>query len=360
MPGQLSKLGSHSQAITIGAACIATVMVSAISIIFWEWLSGGGSGSATIRNIALVVAAPVGLWLAIWRSRVSERQAKTAQQSLLNERYQKGAEMIGNEVLSVRLGGIYALQHLAEESPEQYHIQIMQLFCASLRSHTNDQNLESDQGKTESVNPLTIRPDIEAIMSAIQSRSDSGIALERESEFRLDLRGSDLRGGQLLDTDLSGAHFHRSNLSEVNFANTDLTDANLFYTDLSRATFRNVRFTRTRLQFTNLSEAMLQNEDLTRADFDGADLSNTNFLLTNLTGATFQHATGTRTWFEKANLSNALFLETDLSNARFTGANLSAATFRGVNMTGVDLAGANLSGTKFYGTPATRRRADSN
>ena len=51
--------------------------------------------------------------LAVWRSIVAERQADTAQQSLLNERYQKGAEMLGNEVLSVRMGGIYALGRLA-------------------------------------------------------------------------------------------------------------------------------------------------------------------------------------------------------------------------------------------------------
>ena len=103
---------------------------------FWEWLSGGESGSTTIRNIALVAAGLIALPLAIWRGVVANRQANTAQQGLLNERYQKGAEMLGNGVLSVRLGGIYALQRLAEESPGQYHIQIMRLFCAFVRSPT--------------------------------------------------------------------------------------------------------------------------------------------------------------------------------------------------------------------------------
>ena len=63
-------------------------------------------------------AAGVGLPLAIWRTKTADRQADTAQQSLLNERYQKGAEMLGNSALAVRMGGIYALQRLAEDHPE--------------------------------------------------------------------------------------------------------------------------------------------------------------------------------------------------------------------------------------------------
>ena len=38
--------------------------------------------------------------------------------------------MLGSEVLSVRLAGVYALQRLAGEYPEQYHIQTVRLFRA--------------------------------------------------------------------------------------------------------------------------------------------------------------------------------------------------------------------------------------
>ena len=48
--------------------------------------------------------------------------------------------MLGSEVLSVRLGGIYALQRLAEEEPKQYHVQIMRLFCAFVRNPTKDED----------------------------------------------------------------------------------------------------------------------------------------------------------------------------------------------------------------------------
>ncbi len=350
LPGHLYQLSDHRLSITISITCVVAIAVLVIlRMFFWEWLSGNESGSTTIRNIALVAAGFIALVLATWRSKVAERQANTAHQTLLNEQYQKGAEMLGNEVLSVRLGGIYALQRLAEEWPDQYHLQIMRLFCTFVRLPTKDRDFEPGQTDIEPGTLLGIRPDVGAVMEILGSRSDLGIVIERKAEFRLDLRGCDLRGGQLINADHSNAYFHQSNLSGVNCANTDLTDAFLLDTDLSRAQFRNVKFARTRLQFTNLSDAMLQNEDLPGTYFDYADLSRTNFMQANLDGSTFQHTKAPRTSFERADVSGTLFLETDLSHARFTEANLTTATFRGVDMTGVDLTGANLSGAKFSG-----------
>ena len=87
-----------------------------ISLHYWpDWRRDGDSNSTIIRNVGIVIGGIIAMLLAIWRSVVSERQAYTARQSLLNERYQQGAEMLGNGVFSVRLGGIYALQRLAEE-----------------------------------------------------------------------------------------------------------------------------------------------------------------------------------------------------------------------------------------------------
>ena len=62
-------------------------------IYFWVWLQ---SNSDTLRNISLIFVAAIGLPLAYWRSRVAQTQADTAEQGLLNARYQKGAEMLGS------------------------------------------------------------------------------------------------------------------------------------------------------------------------------------------------------------------------------------------------------------------------
>ena len=117
----------------------------------------------TIRDIALAAAAVIGLPLAIWSGTVAYRQADTAQQGLLHERYQKGAEMLGSELLSVRLGGIYALQHLAEDHPGQYHIQIMRLFCAFVRHPTMDASAQAKSSPGRKYPRL--REDVQAVIT---------------------------------------------------------------------------------------------------------------------------------------------------------------------------------------------------
>ena len=333
--------------ILLSGFCGGIAVVVVLSVVFWEWLNDGESGSTTIRNVALVMAGAIALVLALWRSRLADRQANTAQQSLLNERYQKGAEMLGSEVLSVRLGGVYALQSLGQEHPEQYHIQVMRLFCAFVRCPTWDPSLKSEQELNRKGDLLGIRQDMEAVMQAICSRPKSRIALERNANFRLDLRGADLHGAQLLDADLSNAMLHHSNLSSVNFANTDLTDSFLSYTDLSQAQFHDVNFSRTRLWFADLSGAMLQDADLPGVDFSNARLHGTNLGRANLSGANFQYATATKAWFESANLSRSTFLRADLSGAKLMKAGLTDAHFLDANLNEANISGANLSGVRF-------------
>ena len=63
----------------------------------WIWLQGDDSNGETIRNVGLAIGAVIAMRLAMWRSRVAERQTYIAQRGLHNERYQKSAEMLGHE-----------------------------------------------------------------------------------------------------------------------------------------------------------------------------------------------------------------------------------------------------------------------
>ena len=350
LSGALKPLGwlirfcdRHRVFVAVGICTAIAVAAAALATIFWGWLSGGESGSTTIRNIALVLAGLIALPLALWRGVVAERQASTAQQSLRNERYQKGAEMLGSEVLSVRLGGIYALQRLAEDYPDQYHVQIMRLFCAFLRHTTKDAGLISEQVRIEPGTHLGIRQDVEAI----SSRAESRIVLERKVGFRLDLRGADLPGIQFSNADLSSAFFHHSNLSGANLSNTDLSDALLNSADLSGVIFENVKFTGTSLWFANLSGSLLQDADLPSVSFHGANLSCANLLRANLSGAIFQDAVLSNAWLESANLSRASFLRANLSGAWLVKSELSQASFLDTDLNKADISEANLTGVEF-------------
>ena len=274
----------------------------------WVWLretpNGYESGSTTVRNLGLILAGLIALPLTLWRIRVADRQAKaahqqvdtsqnqvaTAQGSLLNERYQKGAEMLGSEVLSVRLGGIYALDRLAREHPEEYHVEIMRLLCAFVRypKPTDDE--------TEPTKP---RPDIRAVIQVIGTRNKVQIAFEQQAEYVPNLSGADLRNQNFHDLNLSGVQLVDAKLSGAFLAKTILAGAELFEADLS-----------------------------------GAKLPGANFSGASLTGANLSSVTEC--------------YATDFSNAYLSGANLTDANLSGAIFSSTDFIGANLAGAKFY------------
>ena len=235
-------------------------------VVLWDWLAGDESGSATIRNIGLVIAGSLAIPLAIWRAIVADKQASSAQhqtviaqQDLLNERYQKAAEMIGNVLLSVRLGGIYALQGLIEEHAEQYYVRCMRLLCAFVRNPPADEHLTplSDREMTRWGGGIRLRADVQAVMDMMRSRDDRLIGLEGRARFEVDFKGSDLRG---------------SNLRQVNFTGVDLRDA-----DLSGAYAVGANMSRVGLSGARLYKTMLASANLSGTYFSGADVSRTWF-----------------------------------------------------------------------------------
>lgn len=307
-----------------------TVACVVVFINFWDRLTE--TDSTKIRNIGLLIAGVIALPLAIWRSWIGERQADTAQQNLLNERYQKGSEMLGNSVLSVRLGGIYALQHLAEDHPEQYHVQILRLFCAFMRHPTEDNSMEIGEhtnivsANRQKINSDTyLREDVESVLRAIATRSEKDIELEKKAKFHLHLYATNLhsvriRGFKIYTVKLDDIKKKPSfndneNLSHVAFWDVDLSNAHLDSTDFSRSVF------------------------------DGTNLSGAHLSEANLSGTEWLNAILKDTLIAGADLSNAWIRETDLSNADLSGADLSGAVFFETDLSGVKLSEANLSGT---------------
>ena len=103
--------------------------------------------------------------------------------------------MLGNVLLSVRLGGIYALQGLIEEHAEQYYVPCMRLLCAFVRNPPADEHLTplSDREMTRWGEGIRLRADVQAVMDTMRSRDDRLIGLENLKGFTMDLRGADLR-----------------------------------------------------------------------------------------------------------------------------------------------------------------------
>ena len=252
----------------IAGIVIVLLIGGILSWCFWEDLNDGkDSLSTTVRNVALVIGGVIAMLLAVWRSRVAERQAATAQQGLMNERYQKAAEMLGSSVLAVRLGGIDALQGLAEQNPEQYHVPVMKQLCSFVRHPTEVEgqptvdSSEIERGQFYGASTAQdyaaagtfeieeVREDIQAAIDSIASCHARNLEIETLQNYRLDLHRADLRGANLIAKDLSGAppkdingvpSFHYPNHAIIGWWYTDLKEANLRYASLYHANLTNV------------------------------------------------------------------------------------------------------------------------
>ena len=233
--------------ITLSVAVIIVEVI--LVVVLWDWLAKDESGSATIRNVGLVIAGSLAILLATWRAVVADKQASTAQhqtaiaqQGLLNERYQKAAEMLGSDVLTVRIGGVHSLRDLAVEQPNQYHVRVMQQLCAFAR---NPAKGGTDWGELaisrtySGVGFLTLREDLQAVMDVIRGRSNAEVYLEEREGFRLQLQYADLRGATLHGADLRRAILWGADLSGAYLASTRLDCALLNDAKLSDTQFSN-------------------------------------------------------------------------------------------------------------------------
>ena len=313
---------------SFGAAAVAAVMVVAAGVGFtvwqWEWLHGSSpenTASTTMRNMGLLVAGGLAIVFAAWRGWVAERQsatarrqaetsqeqADTAYRGLLNERYQRGAEMLGSEVLTVRMAGIYALQRLAEEHPEQYHIQVMQLLCAFVRSPLGDNDTHSLHSERIVSLEQATREDVRAIVMVLRNRKERGLNLESDAEFRLDLRGANLIGCDLSEMNLSNAI-----LGGVDFAHADLTGTNFSGADLRRA---------------GLFKSRLGNADFSRATIYRANFSESLANQANFSSTSISRANFSRACLSETNFSFSMIKDSEMKDAALMGADLSFTTF---------------------------------
>ena len=345
-------------------ALAAVVAVSVITFSYRGWLHGEeDSPAATIRNIGLVFFGVLAGILAIWRSVVADRQAKIAHLGLLNERYQKGAEMLGSEVFPVRLGGIYALARLAHEHPEDYHTKIMSLLCAFVRhpvGKAGDEAAEPisggsltpgtqfDGGQDEGGNDRArVREDVQEAMRAIHARSVAQIEKEKQEDYILNLAraklnhayltGANLTEAVLTEANLNDAWLDEANLNEANLAEANLAEANLKRANLAGANLARAKLNHAYLTGANLTEAVLTEANLAGAWLDEANLNDAYLAGANLAGAKLKRANLAGAWLVHAQLNHAFLNEANLNDAYLDEAYLAGANLDGVNLTGANL-----------------------
>ena len=228
------------------------------------------SHGETMRNWALTLGVPIGIGLAVWRSRVAGRQADIAERSLLHDRYQRGADMLGNDTLATRIGGIYALERLAREHAYEYHIQIMDLLCAFIRMPYQETGRDTQEEHSDEENNPRCRQDVEAAAIVIVRRSEYQIKVE-EKHRQASNESNNRWGLNLEGANLAHASLGASNLSYANLRHANLVFAHLMDADLSYANLQQADLFGAFLFDSNLSGALMGGvKGVTQSTLDGA------------------------------------------------------------------------------------------
>lgn len=222
----------------------------------------------------------------------------------ITERYSRSVEQLGHASVDVRLGGIFALERIARDSPGD-RATIVEILTAFVREHSSVPDPNAVGGRAPTSDPVTT--DLQAALTVI-GRRETGTDDRLLNLGHTGLHRADLSGG-------SWAHalFNYSNMSHCTFYEADLEGAFFYRASLEHCTFG-------------------------RADCRGA-----HFILTMLRGSSFEGADARRANFTAANLSEARFSVKGVTPARLDGARFLDATLSDADLSGVDLSAVYLT-----------------
>ena len=214
----------------------------------------------------------------------TNRQLQITEQGQVTDRYNAAITNLGSPSVDVRLGGIYALQRIMQDSPRDQPT-VVAVLCAFIRDHA------PATAKRVFSPPATAHPptDIQAALTVVTTRniandgSATFVDLNHTKLIGARLSGATLIRADLIGADLTNADLTYADLTRANLGYADLTGADLGYADLTNAKLPHADLTYTRFIDATLTNAFLfradlTGADLTRADLTGADLTGTKGL----------------------------------------------------------------------------------
>jgi hypothetical protein len=196
----------------------------------------------------------------------------------MTDRLDRAIEHLASDKQEIRLGGIYALERIAEESPSERWtvIEVLSSFVRA-KSYAQREHIRAQQRASQrQISVPRIPTDVQAAISVISRRDVSG----DRSDRTIELRETYLRAADLVGSDLGRADLWRANLSDAQLWQAKLADA-----FLGKANFTNASLWQADLRGAYLWQANLQDTNLEDANLIGANLEDANFAGANLKGA---------------------------------------------------------------------------
>jgi hypothetical protein len=214
--------------------------------------------------------------------KLSNDQLRLNEQGQVTDRYTKAIDQLNDDkALAVRLGGLYALERIAYDSPAN-GATIAEVLCSYARTarrrpaeNANPPVTDTAPvGKPSVVVSLTIRaPDVQAAVTILGRWQDRlGQPPPVLDLHNADLQGARLDGAQLQDANLAGAQLQRADLAGAQLQRANLAGAQLQGANLAGAQLEDANLAGAQLQGANLYDAQLQDAKLSGAQLQDAKL----------------------------------------------------------------------------------------
>lgn len=296
------------------------------------------------------LAALLFTWMQVGQA---SKELHISEQGQITNRFNAAIGNMGSQSLDIRLGGIYALQRIMQDSARD-HPTVVSVLAAFVQQHAGSSTTSLKETVDVGAFVHVPKPDVRAAIATLAERRT-----DRDSGTVVDLSKTDLRGLRL--TYRASIQFPGVDLSETDLRWADLDGAylrkaNFLYANLENAYLRKVNLVGAHLAGANLAVVSLGGADLREADLTCAStLSDpetgesqpTDCVVLQyaiLDGSDLRNAKMTHADLRNADLKGADLRGADLTRSDLTNADLTHADFRGANLTGVNLKGAKQTG----------------
>ncbi len=257
-----------------------------------------------VRNIGIALVGLFGGVFAVWRGLIAAEQTKVARQQFERSQdrdyadlFTKAVEQLGTtrevreydeearrEVyrlepnIEVRLGAIYALERISQNSERDY-ISVMETLCAYIRENAPAQRCEeynsTDRNLIDRILALDLPPsDIHGSLKVIGRRNyKSGY------DRVINLSSVNIRNANVKNIKLSKAILNGIHMQEGSFLNADFNQSSLFMAKMNNCYLEKSSFNDAMMRETELSGAIISSCDFSNADLTKSNLSNTRLNL---------------------------------------------------------------------------------
>ena len=309
------------------------------------WIGNDDGTYKILVTLAGVIGAP----FVAWRTLVAHQQTGIARETHFTTLFTRAVEQLGatREITGdlnasgpaeaqsvsrteanyeVRLGAIYALERIAQDSKRDHGL-IMEVLCAYVRNRQNcgtpvPAPADASERPYWYQDIRRARVDVQAALSVIGRRSKDRLRHERDSGLKLDFSGANLQRAVL-----------RGNFSDADLAGADLTGATIENCIWKGNTFgtakslNGVTIMESQVEFFSFWGATAKrvrgieayNSILAQSNFRGLEMRSCSFSGCDLKNSYFRYALLSRVDFHSCNLTGARFDNVSLDRVTFFG-----------------------------------------